>query len=69
MPARTPRDAVLSNIIAVATISFLAAMFLIQGVVNAVRGERLLMWVFFLCMPFFAAAIVIVSRRTLKIVG
>jgi hypothetical protein len=44
-------------------------MFLIQGVVNAVRGERLLMWVLFLCMPFFATAIVIVSRRTLKIVG
>ena len=36
---------------------------------NAVRGERLLMWVFFLCMLFFAAAIVIVSRRILKIVG
>jgi hypothetical protein len=29
MPARTSRDAVLSNIIAVATISFLAGMFLI----------------------------------------
>ena len=69
MPAPTPRDAALSDIIAVATISFVAGMFLIQGVVNAVRGERLLMWVFFLCMLFFAAAIVIVSRRISKIVG
>jgi hypothetical protein len=66
MPARTPRDAVLSNIIAVATISLLAGMFLIQGVVNAVRGERFLTWLFFLCLPFFAFAIVVLTRRILS---
>jgi hypothetical protein len=69
MSARTPRDAVLSNIIAVSTISFLTGIFLMQGVVNAVRGEQLLMWLFFLCIPIFAASIVIVTRRTLRLVG
>jgi hypothetical protein len=69
MSARTPRDAVLSNIIVVSTISFLTGIFLMQGVANAVRGERLLMWLFFLCIPFFAASIIIVSRRILRLVG
>jgi hypothetical protein len=69
MSARTPRDAVLSNIIAVSTISFLTGIFLMQGVVNAVRGEQLLMWLLFLCIPIFAASIVIVTRRTLRLVG
>ena len=57
MAASSPRDAALGNIISLVTIACVSGLFFMQGVVNAVRGERLLTWLFFLCMPYFALCI------------
>jgi hypothetical protein len=66
MTAASPKDRVLGNIIAIVSISVLTGFFFMQGVVNAVRGERLLTWLFFLCLPFLAFAIVVLARRILR---
>lgn len=66
MAASSPRDAALGNIISLVTIACISGLFFMQGVVNAVRGVRLLTWLFFLCMPYFALCIVILSRRLLR---
>jgi hypothetical protein len=66
MAAASPRDRVLGNIIAMVSISVVTGLFFMQGVVNAVRGERLLTWLFFLCLPFLAFAIVVLTRRILR---
>jgi hypothetical protein len=66
MVTASPRDRVLGNIIAIVSVSFITGVFFMQGIVNAVRGERFLTWLFFLCLPFFAFAIVVLARRILS---
>jgi hypothetical protein len=65
MPTPSPRDVVLGQIMALVTISCLAGIFFMQGVINAARGDWMA-WLFFLSLPFFAFVIVLVSRRILR---
>jgi hypothetical protein len=68
MPARTPRDALLGQLISLVSIAIAAGAFFIQCAVNWARGERLLTAMFLLSLPWLAFGIVVVSRRILKTV-
>jgi hypothetical protein len=65
MPTPSPRDVVLGQIIVLVGISFFLGIFFVQGVANAVRGDRVA-WLFFLSLPILAFSIVLVSRRILR---
>jgi len=63
MLARTPREAVLGQIKNLVSFAFATGVFLMQGAVNWVRGERLLTCMFLFSLVVLVFGIAVVSRR------
>ena len=66
MPARTPREALLGQIKNLVGFAFAGGVFLMEGAVNWVRGERLLTCMLLFSVAWLVFGVVIVSRRMLK---
>jgi hypothetical protein len=66
MPARAPREALLGQIKNLVGFAFAAGVFLMQGAVNWVRGERLLTFMVIFTAAWLVFGVVVVSRRILK---
>jgi len=67
MPTASPRDIVLSGIIVLVSMSFLAGVFLMFGLQTWLQGDSLYLATFVL-MPLLALAIGLHIRRMLKAV-
>jgi predicted Na+-dependent transporter len=62
----SPRDTVMSSILGIITMSFLAGMFIMIGVQKAAQGDNLSSIGAFVLIPLSALAIVLHGRRILK---
>jgi hypothetical protein len=68
MPARTTREALLGQVKSLVGFAFATGVFLMQGAVNWVRGERLLTCMFLFSVAWLVFGVVVVGRRILKAV-